>query len=70
VPSYITIQLLKNEMEAQSQRYNQFLIDGFPRNLENYNSWQQLAKDHSETPFILHLVCTEEEMLRRLKIRS
>lgn len=69
VPSSITIQLLKNQMQAATGR-GLFVIDGFPRNLENFHSWGGLMKDYAFCPFMLHLVCSEEEMLRRLEIRS
>jgi UMP-CMP kinase len=68
VPSSITIQLLKQQMQASPGKL--FVIDGFPRNLENFHSWAELTRDFAYCPFMLHLVCSEAEMLRRLKIRS
>lgn len=57
-------------MERKRNESLNFLIDGFPRNLENYHSWAQIMTQHVNTPFMLHLTCTEEEMLRRLELRS
>ena len=41
VPSHITVGLLKKTMEKMGWNKN-FLIDGFPRNKENNDVWNEL----------------------------
>jgi adenylate kinase family enzyme len=41
VPSEITCGLLKSEMKLKASSYEYFLIDGFPRNLENLFGYQK-----------------------------
>jgi UMP-CMP kinase len=80
VPSYITVQLLQQEMI----KYSGFrvIIDGFPRNLENYNAWKssvdslrlsrsakQAGKQLRYNDCLLFLNCSEEAMLSRLNVR-
>ena len=62
--------LLQRAMEEHGFKGGRFLIDGFPRNLENLNTWEKLMGDKVEVPFILHLVCSEEVMLSRLLKRG
>lgn len=47
-----------------------FLIDGFPRNYENFQTWNSLMGAKVYTPFIVFLDCSEETMLKRLQKRS
>ena len=47
-----------------------FLIDGFPRNVENLSKWEQLMNDKIDLPFILHLECGQEVMTNRLLERG
>lgn len=70
MPSEITVMLLQRAMEEHGFKGGRFLIDGFPRNLENLNTWEKLMGDKVEVPFILHLVCSEEVMLSRLLKRG
>lgn len=39
VPSEITVFLLENAMKKIGFEGGRFLIDGFPRNIENLNKW-------------------------------
>lgn len=34
-----------------------FLIDGFPRNKENLQSWEDQMKEIVDVPFVLTLLC-------------
>lgn len=68
VPSYITVQLLKNAMEQS--KVKKFLIDGFPRNDENNESWIENMKDYADVAFILFFDCPEEVMEKRLLQRG
>lgn len=47
-----------------------FLIDGFPRNIENLSSWEKLMNPKITLPFILHLECGQDVMTNRLLKRG
>jgi UMP-CMP kinase len=49
VPAEVTINLLKQAMTRSHRR--RFLIDGFPRNLENYNAWKQVRAEPSRLAY-------------------
>ena len=68
VPSEITTSLLLKAMEESGN--TKFLIDGFPRNLENLRCWEKLATDLCEVQFLLYLDCPEEVMMQRLLVRG
>jgi UMP-CMP kinase len=57
-------------MEVHGFHGGRFLIDGFPRNLENLNNWEKIMGEKVDVPFILHLVCSEEVMMGRLLKRG
>ena len=59
VPSQITVGLLLRQMELERKRTQNFLIDGFPRNVENLESWVTAAKGIAESRLVLHLTCRE-----------
>lgn len=66
VPHEITISLLHKAMQSHPER-RRFLIDGFPRDVE-----QGIAFEMAICPsrLVLFLECAEEEMLKRLSGRS
>merc|ERR1719507_1403518 len=67
VPSEITVGLLEQAMEAQKKQGKTcFLIDGFPRNLGNVNSWEQVIGDRADVLGVLFYKANEEEMEKRL----
>ena len=41
VPAEVTVRLLRTAMEKSGK--NKFLIDGFPRNLENLQVWNEVS---------------------------
>ncbi|KAG0352366.1 hypothetical protein BG005_008175 [Podila minutissima] len=65
VPMEVTIALLENEMLASGQ--DRFLIDGFPRKMD-----QALKFEEAVVPskFTLYFECPEEVMLKRLMKRG
>ena len=67
VPTRIVIQLLRNEFEKETRKL--FLIDGFPRNQENHDVWDEMCKD-IEVHMLLNFVCPEEELIRRILSRG
>ena len=68
VPVEITIKLLYAAMEASGQR--RFLIDGFPRSLNNYQGWQSVVGARASVVGCLFFDCTEEVMQARLLSRG
>jgi adenylate kinase len=65
VPAEITVGLLKAAMDASMA--TRFLIDGFPRDMENVRAWE---KSLGNPEFVLAFDCPEEEMERRLLKRG
>lgn len=68
VPSDITVQLLDNAMKSSSS--NKFLIDGFPRNKENNDTWNRMMESKVNVKFVLFFDCPEEVMEKRLLKRG
>eukprot|EP00127_Corallochytrium_limacisporum_P003678 Clim_evm10s152 gene=Clim_evmTU10s152 len=63
VPVEITVQLLKNAMEASDK--SKFLIDGFPRNNDNLDGWYKVMGDAANVEAVLFFDCPEETCLER-----
>lgn len=57
-------------MKANGWASNIFLTDGFPRSMENWESWKEVIGDEVEVVGILHLHCTEEIMIERIMNRA
>jgi len=57
VPAEITVGLLLGATDKSSNKY--ILIDGFPRNADNYNTWSRMASFHREiaTKKLIFLKC-------------
>eukprot|EP00347_Sterkiella_histriomuscorum_P000705 403374821 len=70
VPVEITCQLLKKGMEKKGWAEKRFLIDGFPRNQDNYDGWSRVMNDLVEVPFVLFMDADEETMINRIMERS
>jgi len=71
VPVEITVRLLekamRNDMKAGK---TDFLIDGFPRNLDNVTGWERVIGDGADVLGVLFFEATETEMEKRLLGRS
>jgi adenylate kinase len=65
VPQSVTIALLKNAMISSGAK--DFLIDGFPRALDQAEEFEASIK---KCEFVIFLECTEEEMEKRLLHRG
>ena len=48
---------------------SKFLIDGFPRNQDNYDGWYKIMGDLAHVPFAIFLDCSEDTMLKRMHKR-
>jgi guanylate kinase len=72
VPVEITCGLLLKTMteleETQAERV--FLVDGFPRNFENWEVWQRVVGADVTLAFVLLLECGEDVMRERLLARG
>lgn len=66
VPAEVTVKLLEKAMKESDN--DKFLIDGFPRNLDNRKCFESVTG--IEPQFILFFDCPEEEMERRLLGRN
>ena len=66
VPVQITVNLIKKAMEKNGWSMKQFLIDGFPRNQDNVDGWEEVLSEHVDMRFVLFLECTEEAMICRI----
>ncbi|KRX07406.1 P-loop containing nucleoside triphosphate hydrolase [Pseudocohnilembus persalinus] len=69
VPSEITVGLLKKGMENQGWN-SKFLIDGFPRNQENFDVWQKIMGELVDFRFVLYFECSFDTMTQRVNQRS
>ncbi|XP_021729544.1 UMP-CMP kinase 3-like isoform X2 [Chenopodium quinoa] len=66
VPSEVTVKLLQLAMQESGN--DKFLIDGFPRNEENRETFESVTGIEPE--FVLFFDCPEEEMEKRLLTRN
>ena len=63
VPVKVTCQLIQKAMQAQGWATKKFLVDGFPRNQENYDGWMEVMGSQVEIGGVLHFQCQDEEAL-------
>ncbi|KAF0911708.1 hypothetical protein E2562_011708 [Oryza meyeriana var. granulata] len=66
VPSDLIIKLLLKAMLESGN--DKFLVDGFPRNEENRQAYENII--HIEPEFVLFIDCSKEEMERRILNRN
>ena len=70
VPVAVTCGLIKAAMEKQGWATKKFLVDGFPRNEDNYIGWNEVMGDSIELAGVLHFVVTEDELAERVLQRA
>mmetsp|Transcript_13540 Transcript_13540/g.38943 ORF Transcript_13540/g.38943 Transcript_13540/m.38943 type:complete len:273 (-) Transcript_13540:247-1065(-) len=70
IPSEVTVSLLQQEMERQCWAGGKYLIDGFPRSVDNYETWDRIVGDKAKLKFVLLIECSEEVMMKRLLKRG
>ncbi|CAE1316906.1 CMPK1 [Acanthosepion pharaonis] len=63
VPVAITCALLRQAMEKSGK--TNFLIDGFPRNKDNLDGWNQEMNDVANVKMVLFFNCSEEVCVNR-----
>jgi UMP-CMP kinase len=64
VPAEVTVGLLRSAMEKSGA--NKFLVDGFPRDMDNLACWQKDMAALASVKFLLFLDCPQDIMLGRL----
>ncbi|XP_062507349.1 UMP-CMP kinase-like [Corticium candelabrum] len=64
VPVEITINLIKKAMQKNGDK-NRFVIDGFPRNENNYEGWEKHMNGAADLKFVLLLDCPDDVCLER-----
>jgi len=57
-------------MELLGWEKSKFIIDGFPRNQENFDVWQKIMGNIVDFRFLLYLECSFETMIKRVKLRA
>ena len=73
VPNEIMVRLLKDSMEwiTRTTGKNNFLLDGFPRSLNNMEGWNEVFGREAELPRMLYFECPypvlEQRILGRAK---
>ena len=70
VPVAITCGLIKAAMEKHGWATKKFLVDGFPRNEDNYNGWNEVMGDSIDLAGVLHFVVEEETLIQRIIARG
>jgi UMP-CMP kinase len=69
VPSEWTVELILNALADLSADHQGVLLDGFPRNMENYETWQTSAPAYP-IACLIELDCPKEIILKRIRARS
>ena len=57
-------------MKEAGWEQKKFLVDGFPRNKDNYDGWARIMGEDVEVVYVLHFDCNEEELTKRIMARS
>eukprot|EP00929_Paragymnodinium_shiwhaense_P113635 TRINITY_DN81924_c0_g1_i1.p1 TRINITY_DN81924_c0_g1~~TRINITY_DN81924_c0_g1_i1.p1 ORF type:complete len:1781 (+),score=505.68 TRINITY_DN81924_c0_g1_i1:112-5454(+) len=70
LPSEITVNLIKNAMVANGWEGGKYLIDGFPRNFENLEGWNNVLGGKVTVSFTIFFDCSEDVMEARLLERG
>mmetsp|Transcript_31000 Transcript_31000/g.56314 ORF Transcript_31000/g.56314 Transcript_31000/m.56314 type:complete len:235 (+) Transcript_31000:78-782(+) len=65
VPSDLTVSLIEDEMKRQGWG-GKYLIDGFPRSLENMEVWSRILGGKVDVKFAFLIECSEKVMEERL----
>ena len=63
----ITCGLIKNAMVANGWGQKKFLVDGFPRNNDNYTGWNEVMGDSIDLAGVLHFVVEEDALIARVQ---
>jgi adenylate kinase family enzyme len=72
VPNEIVVALLKETMETitRTTGKNNFLLDGFPRSLDNLEGWLDVFGRDTELPKMLYMECPYDVLEKRIMGRA
>ncbi|MFT4705179.1 MAG: UMP-CMP kinase [Bradymonadia bacterium] len=72
VPNEITVTVLKEAMESAARLRGQtnFLLDGFPRSLDNMDGWYEVFGREAELPEMLYFECPYDVLEKRIQGRA
>lgn len=72
IPNEITIELLQQAMEIATRTTGRrnFLLDGFPRSLDNLDAWYEMFGRETELPTMLYFECPYDELEKRILSRA
>lgn len=72
VPNEISVTVLKRAMETATRLHGKtnFLIDGFPRSLDNLEGWFEVFGRDVELPTMLYFECPYDELEKRILGRA
>ena len=72
VPNEITVNLLSSAMEevTRTTGKNNFLLDGFPRSLDNLEGWFEIFGREAELPKMLYFECPYAVLEQRILSRA
>jgi UMP-CMP kinase len=72
LPNEITVTLLQKAMETATRASGKinFLIDGFPRSIDNLEGWCEAFGRDEELPTMLYFECPYDELERRILGRA
>lgn len=65
IPSEITVGLIEDEMQRQGWD-GRYLVDGFPRSVENFTVWNSILGSKVNLKFTFLIECSEKVMEERL----
>ncbi len=72
VPNEITVTLLKDTMERVTRTTGKrnFLLDGFPRSLDNLEGWREIFGSETELPKMIYFECPYPVLEKRILARA
>ncbi len=68
VASELAVKLIRKAIAIHGVR--RYLIDGFPRNRENWEKFQQILRDEVIVKGLIYFECTNEVMTKRILERN
>ena len=68
VPVAITVGLIEKAMNVSPVK--KFVVDGFPRNKDNLNGWNNQMEGKADVKFVLFIDCPDDVCIERLKKRG
>ena len=68
VPTKITLKLLEKAIKESGN--DRVMVDGFPRNQENFEVWNEQMTDKTNLEFVLFLKCSQQTCTDRILERS